>query len=260
MDRKFVIIFGYGAFGQRAYTILRENYRCLVIDIEFPPRYKEQDEFLFFPQINQIFWRTIELLNPKTDIFLRGSAAELIQCLNRITPVWIIATAPIHLMDSVVQILAEDYLPHIRLTEAKTPTLGGEVPPFRAHHGSSIYLSYAAPNETCPDNCLGPKKFCPIFEREKQLPLSEWIEKNNPSDIKLFLFKSIQIAPGLGGIRGRHYFETIRKFHQFLDSEKESLESKGITDKTICIATACNCHGVLDFHSLKRTKLIRKTE
>ena len=109
-------------------------------------------------------------------------------------------------------------------------------------------LSYARPGETCPDGCPGPEKFCPNFRREKPKTITNYLRDLFPL-IKGWVFESYQIKPGIGAMRGVDMKQDLLEMFGYVhspDAYEDKTEDMIATKDIFFIATACNCHGVVN--------------
>ncbi|MCQ6962203.1 hypothetical protein [Methanolobus chelungpuianus] len=111
-------------------------------------------------------------------------------------------------------------------------------------HGA-IFLSYAQPGETCPDNCPGQEDYCRTFSREKPRTITSYAMEatlTHPGQV----FNSYQMKPGIGGIKGVHLKENMISAMRYVRSVMENpLEHPLLRERSFFIATTCNCHGIL---------------
>ena len=170
---------------------------------------------------------------------IRGDIKTLFQICEQFLPEILIPTAPIHTMADLIPLFLANRIEEV--TESKfisdhEASLRQSAPPtlnIRSRN-ETIYLSYAPWDKLCPLDCPGPKKYCSHHHIDKPLTATEVVEQSFPKE-SLFLFESQQISPGLGGIPGTAIKKALLKIHNV---------QNGLD---YCIATTCNCHGVLDF-------------
>ncbi len=109
-------------------------------------------------------------------------------------------------------------------------------------------LSYARPGEMCPDGCPGPEKFCPNFRREKPKTITNYLRDMCPW-IKGWVFESYQMKPGIGAMKGadmKQYLLEMFEYTHSSDAYEDKTEDMIATNEIFFIATACNCHGVVN--------------
>lgn len=99
------------------------------------------------------------------------------------------------------------------------------------------YVSHA--DFICPDNCPEPEKICTHTGKPRPLDLFRLLGNIDFDDVLPIVIRSHQLLPGVGGI----YPADLRAA---LDTACKN------SDRPLMIATACRCHGVVDFIRLKR--------
>jgi hypothetical protein len=99
-----------------------------------------------------------------------------------------------------------------------------------------VYVSHA--DFICPDDCPEPKQTCTRTGRVRPMDLFRLLKKSAPENIFPIVLRSHQLLPGVGGIYPADLWwaldTAIINCHQ-----------------PLMIATACRCHGVVDFLRLK---------
>lgn len=108
-----------------------------------------------------------------------------------------------------------------------------------------IMFSYAKIGEICPDNCMGPAKYCYNFKREKPETITAYVRKLL-SSYKGWVFESCQMKPGIGGIKGVDFKEYLLSFMEHVKAVIEKGDSCTGADRIFFIATTCNCHGIMN--------------
>ncbi len=107
----------------------------------------------------------------------------------------------------------------------------------------TIFLSYAQNGEICPDNCAGPEGYCPTFARKKPLSIA-----SHAREAALIypgrVFESIQLEPGIGGIRGSELRGGLLSAMSHACAFTKGRMSCDISG-AFFVATACNCHGII---------------
>jgi len=91
--------------------------------------------------------------------------------------------------------------------------------------GGSVFLSLNR-DSTCIPACPSPN-LCPVTGEDRSFPLHEQLRRQLPD---AFILESIQVAPGLGAVRGS---DLMTVFERCREMERAT------------IATACRCHGVV---------------
>ena len=107
---------------------------------------------------------------------------------------------------------------------------------MRGAHGQA-YVSHA--NFLCPDNCPEPRDRCTHTGLPRPMDMFRLLEKICPDGFVPIVLRSHQLAPGVGGITKDDLIQA--KEAAFQDSHKP-----------LMIATACRCHGVVDFMRLDK--------
>ncbi|WP_319508545.1 hypothetical protein [uncultured Methanolobus sp.] len=108
-----------------------------------------------------------------------------------------------------------------------------------------IMFSYAKMGEICPDNCMGPEKYCYNFKREKPETITAYVRKL----LSLYtgwVFESWQMKPGIGGIKGIDFKECMLSLMEHVKKVNEKREICSSGNRVFFIATTCNCHGVMN--------------
>ncbi len=94
------------------------------------------------------------------------------------------------------------------------------------------YVSHA--NFLCPDNCPEPKDICTHTGKPRPMDMFELLKQICPKGVKPVVLRSHQITPGVGGIVKADLFQALN-------------EARDNRHLPLMIATACRCHGVVDF-------------
>jgi hypothetical protein len=98
------------------------------------------------------------------------------------------------------------------------------------------FVSYA--DFICPDNCPEPKKICTYTAKPRPMDLFRLLGGLDFDDVLPIVLRSHQLLPGVGGI----YPADLLKM---LDTAIENDE------RPLMVATACRCHGVVNFLRLE---------
>lgn len=118
-------------------------------------------------------------------------------------------------------------IPENWLTRLPHPMRGGE---------GQIYVSHA--DFLCPDDCPEPKTICTHTGKPRPMDLFRLLAGIDFGNVSPIVLRSHQILPGVGGIYPTDLFNAVkmvRKNHR----------------RPLMIATACRCHGVMDFIQLR---------
>lgn len=155
-------------------------------------------------------------------LFLCGGLKEAYRVFLEYRPVRVFPTAPVHVaagMASAAFGLEESAgINEILLTVIPPELVVGT-------KGGSVYLSRNREAQCLPD-CHEPVT-CPVTGEPRSIRLSSELRKLLP---KAHIIESLQVAPGLGALRGR-------------DLRALLAETGG--RNIVIIGTACRCHGVI---------------
>ncbi len=99
------------------------------------------------------------------------------------------------------------------------------------------YVSHA--DFICPDNCPEPQKICTHTGRPRPTDLFRLLAELDIDDVLTVVLRSHQLLPGVGGI---HPADLLNA----LDTVRNN------SQRPLMIATACRCHGVVDFMHLQK--------
>jgi len=91
----------------------------------------------------------------------------------------------------------------------------------------------------CPDNCPEPEKLCTHTGKPRPRDLFSLLDDLDLDAVLPIVLRSHQLLPGVGGIYPADLFTA-------LDTAVEN------DDRPLMVATACRCHGVVDFLRLER--------
>ena len=100
------------------------------------------------------------------------------------------------------------------------------------------YVSHA--DFICPDNCPEPEKICTHTGKPRPMDLFRLLGGLEFDDVLPIVIRSYQLLPGVGGIYPGDLLglaDIVRKN----------------SPRRLMIATACRCHGVVDFMRLEKT-------
>ena len=90
----------------------------------------------------------------------------------------------------------------------------------------------------CPDNCPEPAKICTHTGKPRPMDLFRLLAKFDLDDVLPIVIRSYQLLPGVGGF-----------YPADLLSALDTVGNN--SQRPMMIATACRCHGVVDFMRLK---------
>ena len=99
------------------------------------------------------------------------------------------------------------------------------------------YVSHA--DFRCPDNCPEPEKICTHTGKPRQADLFRLLATLDLADVLPIVLRSHQLLPGVGGM---YPGDLINALSAVSNSNQHRL----------MIATACRCHGVVDFMRLEK--------
>lgn len=214
---KDIFIIGAGAFGRRALERLSKKYPGSSITIV--DNAKESLDSL-----------------PDDVKAVQGDGVEfLIQ--NNIQPnTWIIPAIPIH--------VAREWLAgklqqkNISLEPVPIPEeMRQNLPNPFVLNGRSDILFVSIADFVCPDNCPEPPQKCTHTGKPRPGNLYEMIAGSVPALWSAIVFRSFQLAPGVGGYPASYLMGGLETL------EKELIPGEEHSD--LIIATACRCHGVI---------------
>ncbi len=117
---------------------------------------------------------------------------------------------------------------------------------FNSPADGVIMFSYAKMGEICPDNCMGPEKYCYNFKREKPETITAYVKKLLSSH-RGWVFESCQMKPGIGGIKGIDFKEHMLSIMEHVKVVNGKTDMCSVEDRIFFIATTCNCHGIMNF-------------
>ena len=108
----------------------------------------------------------------------------------------------------------------------------------RAMRGAvgQAYVSHA--DFICPDNCPEPETICTHTGKPRPTDLFRLLARLEFDDVLPIVIRSHQLLPGVGGIYPADFFHTL-----------EAVRTN--RQRPLMVATACRCHGVVDFFRLE---------
>ncbi|TFF99690.1 MAG: hypothetical protein EU541_04280 [Promethearchaeota archaeon] len=252
---KNLLIAGGGKFGKKALDFAKtRNFHTIIIDKN---PYCLASEYVSetFVELDKLLERFKKSREP--NLFLLQKDISTINNLILNTEIqfeYIIPVVPIHLMALIIKNLLNDHSYDINTAKElclqATHNFKEDLLLNHICEQGVIYLSYAKEGEICPDDCPGPPNYCPNFDREKPVTITQYVKNYfNVSDTFSFIkdkkriiitIHSHQLKSGLGGLKGKEVTEVISNLSDNLGYIlKNKLE--------LIIGTTCNCHGVINF-------------
>ncbi len=246
VNRKKIVIYGGGKFGFNAIQKLKAQYNLIIIDIE--PNCYIAERFKLKPESIDSVLDQIQKINSQNKyrtqtsmFFILGAESVLLQAINLFFPLYIVPSAPVHVMANLTQQYLSERYPLVEMNHTKFLMDLSKKPENLFQFTSDkpeVYFSYAAWDEICPEHCIGPKKYCIHHKRHKPITISDFID-NIISKKQILHFRSQQLNAGVGGIS----VNTIKE--NFLKLEAILQENQSNRFANLYIATSCNCHGVI---------------
>jgi hypothetical protein len=140
---------------------------------------------------------------------------------------WIVPALPRHLAFKwITARLRETFTVNIRPVPA---ALVAQLPNTVAGPEGQAYISNA--DFICPDNCSEPKAKCPVTRQTRPFDLHTRLSDIRIQGYRSVVIRSFQLAPGVGGYRGRQLEEAL----QTIQSQPGNY----------LLSTASKCHGVM---------------
>jgi len=102
--------------------------------------------------------------------------------------------------------------------------------------GGRVVVSHA--DFICPDNCPEPETICTHTGKPRPKDLFRLLDEIRFDAVLPIVLRSYQILPGVGGIYPRDLFHALTLV-------------RNNRHRPLMIATACRCHGVIDFIRLQ---------
>lgn len=149
--------------------------------------------------------------------------------------VWVVPAVPVHvafrwILHQLSAIGEVQPLPVPEAADAQVPN------PYRMSTGT-LYASYAT--WICPDACNEPDDVCTHTGEPRPGDLFEHLSRIQIPGFQVTVFRSRQLAPGVGGYPGGYLKDVLAR---------QVAEQPG----SYLIATSCRCHGVVDALQWKR--------
>ena len=205
-------IIGFGKVGRRALARLQHKFpdaEFAIVDQQTPAR----QEFSGVAQ-----WYTADGLAFVLDRLSTGDSED--------SP-WIVPALPLH--------LAYEWIA-VRLREtgyfkpcAVPRRIAEELPNTARGAEGQVYISLA--DFICPENCSEPKEKCPVTGKPRSYSLYHHLSELKFGNYRSLVIRSFQLAPGVGGFRGR----------QLISALSEIRANPG----HYLLSTASKCHGVM---------------
>jgi hypothetical protein len=213
LPEESILIIGAGYFGRRAARVLcgahLQRKPLFIIDRE-----GEKLAEITGPSIERIRSDGIDFL-VKNAPFLRPTNV-------------IIPAIPVH--------LSAEYLKNCRHKDfkIKQTDVPQEIKRFFPHtwSGSEGSLLISNADFTCPDDCPEPEDYCTVTGERRETPLYESLRRLVLPGYRVYVIRSHQLMPGVGGYRVADLTELVGRVKQ---------ERKG----RWLVGTACKCHGTL---------------
>ncbi|MCX7822222.1 MAG: NAD-binding protein [Syntrophobacterales bacterium] len=224
-----IFIIGAGAFGRKALERLSKKYPESVITVV--DNSKETLDLLFDNITSHFRIKT-----------LHGDGIEILTWHDADPDLWIIPAIPIHVAREWLNrklsykgiIIESTPLPKEMLEKLPNP--------FRISGREDIVFVSIA-DFICPDNCPEPLEKCTHTGKPRPGNLFDMIASAVPNPWSALVFRSFQLAPGVGGYPLSYLVEGMKTMEE-LYSSKEAKNG-------VIIATACRCHGVINAIKLR---------
>lgn len=111
-------------------------------------------------------------------------------------------------------------------------TWWAKLPHAMAGECGQAFVSHA--DFLCPDNCPEPKDLCTHTGKPRPIDMFRLLAELEFDDILPIVLRSHQLLPGVGGIYPADLFQALDVACKY-------------SHRPLMIATACRCHGVVDF-------------
>lgn len=143
---------------------------------------------------------------------------------------WIIPAIPIHVTGEWLKLnLNQTYeIKSVNISDTWLSQLPNALPGKRGQ----AFVSQA--DFVCPDNCPESKKICTYTGKVRPMDLFRLLNGLDFPDVLPIVLRSHQLFPGVGGI----YPQDLISVRDIVCVNRHRL---------LMIATACRCHGVVDF-------------
>ncbi|MBL7177293.1 MAG: hypothetical protein ISS66_15835 [Desulfobacteraceae bacterium] len=213
LPEESILIIGAGYFGRRAARLLRQ------VQLQRKPLFIVDREGESLAKITE---SSIERIQSDGIQFLVKNF-QFLQPSNFIIP-----AIPVHLSAEYLKnYLHKDF----RIKQTDVP---GEIKRSLPHTwpGSegSLLISYA--DFTCPDDCPEPEDYCTVTGERRETPLYELLGQLDLPGYRVYVIRSHQLMPGLGGY-------SVDDLMKLVDGVKQERKGRWL------VGTACKCHGTL---------------
>ncbi len=204
-------IIGGGRFGLRAAETLRQGHPAAEIRIVDPSRR-----------------RCERLVAAGHQVLCRDGVRFLADGLSDpARGVWVVAAAPVHVAFEWVRTRLGG---SIRIETLPVPEAARDLLPNSVRGSGGEVLASNA-DFICPPDCAEAGRLCTVTGRPRPRRLYEYIRRLPLPGVKKLVIQSVQLAPGVGGLRPRDLFTAL--------AEVRAAEG------TVLLATACKCHAVV---------------
>jgi len=141
---------------------------------------------------------------------------------------WIVAAAPIHVAYEWLRACLPG---NTRIKPQALPAGLSELLPNAVPGRKGQWYASNA-DFICPPDCPESGNVCSFTGRKRPRSMHAFIRHIHAPGVKILVVRSYQLAPGVGGLRPRDLFETLRQIQS--------------SHATFLLATACKCHAVLN--------------
>ncbi len=210
-----IIVVGCGKFGKRAVEKLSRKYgdsRIVVVD----------SDSIELERVSRQF--------PDVDTVSMDGLEYLVNVASFDSELWIVPAIPVHVAAEWLTLMAKaDGFAMFSRMVVPEEFIKRVPNPIKGENGD-LYCSFAT--FVCPDNCPEPENICTYTKEPRKGNLFEVIAKAVPDGYKGIVFRSFQLAPGVGGYPAESFLKAL------------DFTRKTNTGTQFIVATACRCHGV----------------
>lgn len=223
-DSDFCIL-GYGRFGRIALTELTRFYPTAHIRVIDCKPLKDIPENIEVITCDAVEW-----------------LARF--CTSDVADTVIIPALPIHLAAEWLKKKLTEQQAEVNTIKISPDLLGVLPNPLHLKEGQ-IAISYA--DFICPSNCPEPESTCTYTGKPRPTPLYTLLQNSDVGTGKIYVIRSHQIAPGVGGFRAELLLSLLNDIH-------------ALPEANLYIGTTCKCHGIVDglHYSLLQQGIIEK--